>query len=609
MINIADKKDCCGCQACGDACAKGAISFVADEEGFWYPKVDSAKCVNCGLCDKVCPETHLDVVKSFGQYEPTVYGGYHKNIAVRFDSTSGGAFSALATAMYKQGGYVAGAVQSADDWSVTNYISNNKRDLGKLRSSKYVQSAAGGLYKRIAELLAAGEKVLACGSPCQMAALRSFLATRTSISTENLIIVDFICRATNSPKVYKKYLDWLEAQHGSKIVAVKAKNKDHGWRSLARKVTFENGDVYYGENLVDPYRRGYHWNYYERPSCHDCKFKGFPRCADITLGDFWGIERVDPSLDHNLGTSCILVNTEKGAAFFEQARANLVVKNFSLDQVLAGNREPLMTPIAYPKYDRAAMFADLEKMPFDELAQKYFPEKKSGSSKRSFLGRLRRVIGLVKRMVRHPFVYGRLFRWSLLHKNISANFLRGETFQVERFCSFDIAPTSKINVGPGTFRFGTKRNRKSRLETRLLLDPNATLNIAGGGYVGSGADIQLFKGSELNIGKGCCFNSGLQIVCAEKITFGDDVHVGRDVHIRDNNGEHYIIQPGYTWKAPVTIGEHCWLGSSVSIMKGVTIGEGTVIAANSVVTHSLPAHCIASGNPAEVVAENIVWRP
>lgn len=609
MINIIDKSKCCGCQACGDACAKGAISFATDEEGFWYPKVDAAKCVNCGLCEKVCPETHLDAVKSFGQREPKVYGGYHKNIAVRFDSTSGGAFSALATAMYKQGGYVAGAVQSADDWSVTNYISNNKRDLGKLRSSKYVQSAAGGLYKRIAELLAADEKVLACGSPCQMAALRSFLVTRTSISTENLIIADFICRATNSPRVYKKYLGWLEEQYGSKIVAVKAKNKDHGWRSLARKVTFENGDVYYGESLVDPYRRGYHWNYYERPSCHDCKFKGFPRCADITLGDFWGIERVDSSLDHNLGTSCILVNTEKGAVFFDQARINMAIKEFKLDQVLAGNREPLMTPIAYPKYDRAAMFADLEKMPFDELAQKYFPEKRPGLAKRSLLGRLRRTLGLVKRMVRHPFVYGRLIRWSLLHKNISANFLRGKTFQVERFCSFDIAPSAKINVGSGVFRFGTKRNRKSRLETRLLLDPNATLNIAGGGYVGSGADIQLFHGAELNIGKGCCFNSGLQIVCAEEITFGEDVHVGRDVHIRDNNGEHYIIQPGYTWKASVTIGAHCWLGSSVSIMKGVTIGEGTVIAANSVVTHSLPAHCIASGNPAEVVAENIVWRP
>lgn len=140
----------------------------------------------------------------------------------------------------------------------------------------------------------------------------------------------------------------------------------------------------------------------------------------------------------------------------------------------------------------------------------------------------------------------------------------------------DISSSAKINVGPGTFTLGTKRNRKSRLETRLLLDPKATLNISGGGYVGSGADIQLFTGAELNIGKGCCFNSGLEIVCAEKITFGEDVHIGRDVHIRDNNGEHYIIQPGYTWKAPVSIGAHCWIGSSVSIMKGVTIGEGRV---------------------------------
>ena len=128
MIDIKDKKDCCGCNACGDVCAHKAITFVTDNEGFWYPSVNKDLCTDCGLCEKVCPMLHIDKAKSFGQREPKVYGGYHKNIAIRFDSTSGGVFSALANAMYKQGGYVSGAVFN-EDWSVSNYISNNKKDL------------------------------------------------------------------------------------------------------------------------------------------------------------------------------------------------------------------------------------------------------------------------------------------------------------------------------------------------------------------------------------------------------------------------------------------------------------------------------------------------
>ena len=210
----------------------------------------------------------LYLLHNYGQTQPKVYGGYHKNVAIRFDSTSGGLFSALANSMYRQGGYVSGAVFNSD-WSVSNFISNNKKDLPRLRSSKYVQSNAEGLYKEIHRLLLSGERVLACGTPCQMAALRTYLRK----DYDNLVIVDFICRAINSPKAYRRYLDYLEELYGGKIIYIKAKNKEHGWRSLARKVVFDNGKVYYGEGHQDHYRRGYHGNCFERPSCYHCKFK------------------------------------------------------------------------------------------------------------------------------------------------------------------------------------------------------------------------------------------------------------------------------------------------------------------------------------------------
>ena len=314
MINITDKTKCCGCNACGDICPHQAISFKTDIEGFWYPEVDREKCVDCGLCDRVCPELHIKELKKNDYSKPArTIAAINRNMRVRWDSTSGGAFSALAEGMYEQGGYVGGAIYN-DDFSVRNYISNDREDLAKLRSSKYLQSNAEGLYKEIRTLLKNGEKVLACGTPCQMAALRSFLMK----DYDNLIIVDFICRGVNSPKVYRKYLDSLERKYGGKVVYVKAKNKELGWRNLTRKVVFDNGAVYYGVSMVDDFRRGYHTNVYCRPSCYACQYKGFPRMADITIADYWGIEKVDRNLDNNIGTSMILLNSRKGEAYFEQ---------------------------------------------------------------------------------------------------------------------------------------------------------------------------------------------------------------------------------------------------------------------------------------------------
>lgn len=605
MIDIKDKRNCCGCQACADICPTSAISFAKDSEGFFYPKVDSAKCVNCGLCEKACPMLNLEGVRSHKQSMPKTFAGHHKNIAIRFESTSGGAFSALAAAMYRKGGYVSGAVHN-DDWSVSNVVSKNKRDLAKLRSSKYVQSNAEGLYKSIAEKLSEGASVLACGAPCQMAGLRSFLDAR-KINDDKLIIVDFICRANYSPKAYASFIHWLEDSHSSKITSLKWKSKDHGWRILGFKAEFENGDVYFGDGYTNPYRRGFHDDFFARPTCYDCKFKGFPRVADISLGDFWGVEKVAPELDHNLGTSCIMVNTEKGEKFFKEVAASMETLECALDDILSGNRGPLMSPVKEPNYNRDEFFKDLDSMPFDKLADKYFPIATPAPRRSTLKSKLRALLGLAKRILRHPFEYTRIIRWNCLCKNVDADFLRGRWFNVRKYCSLSIAKTAKIIIKSGYLNFGNKRNPASKLESRLMVEDNATLEIDGGLNIVSGADIQLFKNAHLKIGSGSC-NQNLQIVCGDSITIGNDIHIGRDVFIRDTNGTHFIIQPGYTYHAPVVIGDHVWLCSGVKVMKGVTIGEGTVVAAYSVVTHSLPAHCIAQGNPAEVVAENIVWR-
>lgn len=237
MIQIIEKEKCCGCNACGDICVHSAITFSTDDEGFWYPVVDKDKCVECGLCEKVCPILHKNEIQRYDK--PLVYAAYHKDDAVRIDSTSGGLFSALADEMYRQGAYVGGAIYNADH-TVSHYISNQSSDLAQIRSSKYLQSDALGLYKEIRRLLISGEKVLVCGTPCQIRALYNFLKR----DYENLVTCDFICRGVNSPKVFLKYMDMLESQFKSRATAIKFKAKRWGWHNFSMRVNFANGKEY-----------------------------------------------------------------------------------------------------------------------------------------------------------------------------------------------------------------------------------------------------------------------------------------------------------------------------------------------------------------------------
>lgn len=609
MINITDKSKCCGCCACGDICAHNAITFQTDIEGFWYPEVDRGKCVDCGLCEKACPELNISSLKK-NDYEKPVrtIAAIHKKMNVRWDSTSGGAFSALAETMYEQGGYVSGAIYN-EDFSVRNYISGNPDDLVKLRSSKYLQSKAEGLYREIRELLRKGEKVLACGTPCQMAALRSFLRK----DYENLVIVDFICRGVNSPKVYRKYLDSLERKFGGKVVYVKAKNKELGWRNLTRKVVFDNGKSYYGVHMEDDFRRGYHTNVFCRPSCYSCQYKGFPRMADITIADYWGIERVDKNLDNNIGTSMILLNSRKGEAYFEQFKDKLEWKETAFESILPGN-VALSKPIEPARIDRTSFFEDLDKGTFDEVTEKYFPLRKRHLS---FKSRLKSALKPYWHLYKYfGFNIGAYIKFLKLNnrKNTNCSWKRWHVIYTMPGVVFDLHPSAVIDI-KAPIVFGNAPVKGMRMPTCLRMEAGTTFEVHDGPLtrygtapynLRYGAYIEVVNGGRLVLGQGAC-NVGLTIMCAKEVTIGNGVRIGRNVSIRDWNGPHVIINENYVNHAPVHIGDHVWLCSGCTIMPGVTIGEGCVVAANSTVTKSVPPRSLVAGSPAKVIKENVEW--
>ena len=597
MIQITNKVDCCGCNACGDACNHDAISFQTDIEGFWYPVVDKEKCVDCGLCEKVCPIINVKDLKKNDLPQSECYAAEHKNLEVVFDSTSGGLFSALADIMYRDKGYVGGAVFN-EDFSVRHYISNDKNDLPRLRSSKYLQSNLEGFYREVRNLLKAGEKVLVCGTPCQMAALRAFLRK----DYENLIIADFICLGINSPKVWRKYLDSFEERYGHKVVYCKAKSKEYGWRNLTQKVILDNGKAYYETASQSNFAKGYLQTHaYVRPSCYDCKFKGYPRMSDITLADFWKIEEVDKTLDKNLGTSLVMINSKKGKAFFERVKTRINYHAVPFSSIEAGNRA-LKHSITPATIDRTQFFEDLNQMSFLEIAAKYILP-----ANRGFKHRIKRLIHYGMCIFRNtqlrPKPIYQLFRYNSLSEIAHGNILLPTPH-----CIIDISKRAHVNKQGITILGQKIKFRKSRLETRLAVDSGATLSLGPGTIIGYGADVEVLPGGTLVFKGNGGSNLNLTVVCANHIEFGKGVMMGRNVTVRDNNGSHYINRQGYKNSKPVIVGDKAWLCESCTIMNGVTIGDGAIVGAKSFVIRNVPAYAMVSGHPATVVDEDVLWK-
>lgn len=318
MIDIADKIKCTGCTACMSICGKHCISMSEDEEGFLYPVVDKDNCVDCGLCEKICP-----VLNPFEEKknEPRCLAGRSKQEDIVEKSSSGGLFSVIAQSVLNEGGVVVGAA-FRQDWSVHHIIIDSPDKLGLLQGSKYVQSNLEDVFVQVKKKIKEGRKVFFVGTPCQVAGINHFIG-----KNENLLTADLICHSSPSPKVWKEYLETITKKYGgiNSISRLTFRDKSLGWRKYSLLVTIKknNSEVVltHGDTNSNLYMRGFSQGLYNRPSCSQCPARNFKSGSDITLGDCWAVEKYYPQYkDDEKGLSVFLLNSEKGFQTFEKIK-------------------------------------------------------------------------------------------------------------------------------------------------------------------------------------------------------------------------------------------------------------------------------------------------
>lgn len=343
MIDIKQKKDCTGCEACANICPKGCIRMISDNEGFFYPQIDHSKCIECGLCKKACPI--INPLPLSMEYEHRhAYAAINRNEHERLSSSSGGIFPLLTHYVFSRNGVVYGAAFD-EYYNVKHLCADNETTAKKLYTSKYVQSNIGDCFKQIKEYLEADRWVLFSGTPCQVNGLKTFLGKEY----DKLINVDFICHGVPSPGVWRRYLDEI-IDNSKKIGSINFRNKKYGWSDFYFSLDYQSGEgsIYEAADR-NGYVKGFLQNLFLRPSCHACKFKTINRVSDITIADFWGIGHILPELYDDKGCSLVIVNSIKGVEVFNEMKNGIIYKSVEFSKAVAHNKAMIISSTPHPE--------------------------------------------------------------------------------------------------------------------------------------------------------------------------------------------------------------------------------------------------------------------
>lgn len=364
MPTLVNWEQCCGCGACANRCPKQAIAMQPNHEGFLHPLVDAEKCVECGACEKACP----GLLAARNEHaQPQAFIVQHKDDSVRYQSTSGGAFTAIAEEVIRRGGVVCGAVMT-DELKVKHDFVSEKEGLAKFRNSKYVQSEIGDSYSVAKEYLNEGRYVCFSGTPCQINGLYKYLGK----NYENLIAVDVVCKSVPSPLVFKKYVVFKRSKEGNlSDVVFRDKKRGFLYCTMAHYLSHDDRkaakDVYRRGSESDEWLRMFLSGKISRRSCMICPYQTAQRVGDFTLGDIW--ETGNAKLDDNKGTTLVHVWTKKGADLLGCIKDNVRLEAYPIEK--SRGVERINTLKLQPNRER--LFDDANNMTADTFFAKYAP--------------------------------------------------------------------------------------------------------------------------------------------------------------------------------------------------------------------------------------------
>lgn len=356
-MELASKGNCTGCMACYNACKNKAVKMIYDDKGFYIPVIDAGKCVNCLKCEKACP-ININLKKENGK-KAFVFQIADKEI--RFNSTSGGAFTAIASLVIENGGIVFGA-EFDDEWKIVHSYAERKEELQKFRGSKYVQSNIKSCYAQAEKFLLNDKYVCFSGTSCQIAGLKGYLGR----DYERLVTIDFACHGIGSSELWNFYINNFK----EKITKVQFRNKVYGYAGSTMAIELNRRMKTRGR-AIKFYKALFFMDINIGDSCLACRFKGTERVSDITLFDCWHMNAFDKSMDDDLGTSSILANTDKGLEWIEKAKKGNLLLEVNMEKLIKLDGD-MITGFVLPEGKKRDMFwQDYKRMDIQALTDKY----------------------------------------------------------------------------------------------------------------------------------------------------------------------------------------------------------------------------------------------
>lgn len=569
-IRTQDKKLCCGCTACSAICEHKAISMQEDSEGFLFPVLDNDLCINCGLCDKICP-MGSDHQANSGQDQKS-YLAISEHPEHYSKSATVGICTILARLFVENGGCVFGVCLDESTWKTFHICVSDNEGIERLRNSKYIQSDLRQAFSETKDLLKKGVKVLFIGTPCQIAGLKAFLRH----DYENLLTIDLICHGVYSFKLIRKEVDYWEDRLHGKVSNFKFRSKRRSGGVInfdLKKTSSTEHHEFFGP--YSPTYRCYAYNgdsvsYNIRHSCYNCPFREQSRYGDITVGDAWFIDAakyLNINIDWKNGVSHFFGNTKKGSQYINQILPLLKWAEIPLEEafkqpaILPAHREiPAERDQIYKAIDTDENYAQIIKRLLHVDVEQLYEEEQRKLRKTEMKNFVKRILLINKyRSIKSKLKPGwewwftNSFLYNFPSKRFRNYMLRkmGMTFQGDAriYAGFHIRNPRGIVLGNGV-----------SIGPKVLLDGRKGLTIEEGAVIGYGAIIWTLN------------------------------HDYNDIHFCGKG-------------APVTIGRRAWICSNSIILPGITIGEGAVVASGAVVTHNVEPYTIVGGVPAKVIGK------